>query len=95
MSNYNSLVDELGIVKARIAELEARENELKAAIVAKGVGPHEGQLFRATVSKYFRETLDLEAVREKLSPQFLRAHTTTKEITKVNVVARTGVDIAA
>jgi hypothetical protein len=83
-------VDALGSLKAQIADLEKAAKVYHAQIVAMGVGAHEGDIFRATVSVADRDTLDMVAVREKLSDQFIRAHTTTKEVTTVRVVARTG-----
>lgn len=93
-TNYN-MVDQLGIVLAKKAELAKEETEIKAALVAAGVGSYEGELFRATVSKTERNTLDMKAVRQHLSPQFVRAHTVTAEVDVVRVVAKIGKDLAA
>jgi hypothetical protein len=86
--NNASLVDQLGRLQAQIADLEAKEKALKAALVAAGVGAYEGELFRATVSASERSTLDMAAVREKLSPQFLRAHTKVTPVNTVRVSAK-------
>lgn len=94
-SNYGILVDELGRLKAQIADLEAREKELKAALEAFGPGAYEGALFRATISDSVRATLDMVAVRAKLSAQFIRAHTTERAVRTVRVVARNGAGIGA
>lgn len=40
-------------------------------------------------------TLDMDAVRAKLSPQFIAAHTTVNTVTCVRVVARKGLAKAA
>jgi hypothetical protein len=93
MSNLKSAIDQLGIIKAQIAELEQRETELKAVLILNGVGAYEGDAFRATVSITEREILDQDACKEKLSPQFIRAHTRHVGITTVRVVARTGVGV--
>lgn len=82
------LIDRLGELKAKIAELQSEEKALKTEIINLGEGAHDGDLFRATVSFSERETLDMEAVREKLSPQFIRAHTNLTPVTTVRVVAR-------
>jgi hypothetical protein len=89
------IVDDLGELKAVIAELEVKEKKLIHQLVDLGVGPYEGALFRATVSQYDRDTLDMNAVREKLSPQFIKAHTRTTVVNKVNVYAKTGVGLDA
>ena len=86
-----ALVDELGELKAQIAELEKKESALKKQIQeAVGTGAAEGSLFRVTVTVSQRETLDMEAVRNHLSPQFIRAHTTSKDVTTIRVTARKG-----
>lgn len=83
-----SLIDALGKLKAQIADLQKQEEILKRAIIESGVTAEEGELFRVTVTNAVRETLDMEAVREKLSPQFIRAHTKETFYTTVRVSAR-------
>ena len=95
MNNLGPIVDELGRVKAMMANLAEREEALKAQLIEAGPGAYEGALFRVTVSKSERANLDLEAVRSKLSPQFLRAHTSYSPVTTVRVVARTAQNVAA
>jgi hypothetical protein len=48
-----------------------------------------------SISETVRETLDMEAVREKLSPQFIRAHTRETPVRTLKVVARNGKKLAA
>lgn len=85
MSRYSKIVDRLGAVKAKIADLTAIENTLKSILPP---GEHDGALFRATVTKTERNSLDMDAVRAKLSPQFIAANTKTTPTTTVRVVAR-------
>lgn len=92
-NNLTSAIDRLGNIKAQIAALKKEEDALKAVLIENGVGAYEGDVWRATVSVAERSNLDLDAVREKLSAQFLRAHTTVTEVTSVRVVARTNVKI--
>lgn len=94
-SNVAPLVDELGAVKAQIAALAERETALKQALAESGPGAYEGKTFRATVTESVRETLDMKAVREKLSPQFIAAHTNVTPVTTVRVVARSAALVAA
>lgn len=84
-----ALIDALGILKAKIAELEIAEKELKARLNLPA-GAYEGRFYRLSISDSVRETLDMAAVREKLSPQFLRAHTRETPIRRYCVVARNG-----
>jgi hypothetical protein len=84
------LVDELGTVKAEIADLEKREERLRAALIAAGVSEAEGTLFRCTVSHGSVERVDWKAVAEKCQPsrQLVVAHTSMSERTTVKVVSR-------
>jgi hypothetical protein len=84
----NNPIDALGAIKAQIADLEAREKELREAVLALGEGSHEGRMFKVTVVTVERETLDMKAVRAKLSPQFIVAHTRVTPVTTVKVAAR-------
>ena len=61
-----ALVDELGSIKADLADLKAREEGLKAELIARGLPEAEGALFRATVSQGARWTLDVERVRAEM-----------------------------
>jgi hypothetical protein len=95
MSNTLTLeqrIDRMGQLKAQMASLETEYDKLKATLVEEvGVGAFEGEMFRVSVSVSSRETLDMEAVRNHLSPQFIRAHTKVSETTTVRVTARKGV----
>lgn len=84
-----AIVDKLGKLKAKIADITAQETVLKDELKTLGDGVYEGELFRATVSTHDKNYLDMDAVRDKLSPQFIKAHTSTTETTVVKVVART------
>ena len=87
-NNLTSAIDRLGLLKAQLSELAREEKELKAVLIEQGPGAYEGDLFRVTVSQSERETLDMEAVREKLTRQFIAAHTVVTPVTTVRVVAR-------
>lgn len=89
-----SVVDELGELKARLADMRAQEDQLKARLaeLLGGDGQCEGSLFRATVSTSDVHQVDWRAVAERLgpSPQLIAAHTVRRTQTTVRVVARTG-----
>jgi hypothetical protein len=87
---FSQIVDRLGRLQAQITDLEQEEKALKAHLVQRGDGAYEGTLFRATVTSSTRDRLDMCAVRAKLSPQFISAHTATTPYTVVKVVARNG-----
>lgn len=82
------IVDRLGALQAQIATLEAEAKKIKQTLIAKGAGAYEGELFRAVVSVSERNTLDMDAVRAKLSPQFIAAHTKTTEVATVRTNAK-------
>lgn len=82
------LVDKIGIIKATIAPQLDVLKDLEAKLKAQGAGAYEGALFRATVSEYEQNKLDMDAVRAKLSAQFIAAHTTTSQVVKLSVKAK-------
>ena len=94
-TNY-AAVDQLGRVKAQLAELKKQEEKLRAEVAAMGAGSYEGALFRATVGEDGEATqYDNEAIREKLIAlghrRFVNAH--CERVPKagaVRVVAKTG-----
>jgi hypothetical protein len=85
-----TLYDQLGFIKAEIAHLQDQEKAIKEQIIAQGFGSYNGQMFDVTVSPTTRDTLDMEAVRAKLSPQFIRSHTKTTTYPTIRVTARKG-----
>jgi hypothetical protein len=86
--NVTLAIDEIGRVDARIADLKKTRDNLADIIKSLGAGSYDGELFRATVSVSDRETLDMKAVREKLSPQFISAHTNVTTVVALRVVGR-------
>jgi hypothetical protein len=82
------LVDEIGTMKARLAPLLAQLKMLEGALKEYGPGRYEGAAYEATVSTHERDTLDMKAVRAKLSRQFIAANTSTAEVTVLKVTAR-------
>lgn len=90
-SNIAPLIDDYGLLKAQIAELELKADALRAQIVSLGDGNYEGDFYRVTVSTSERSTLDMKAARAKLSRQFIAANTTTKTTTTVKVSGRNAV----
>jgi len=89
-TNLTATIDALGALKAQIADLEIQEKALKKALADIAPGAYEGELFRLSISQSVRCTLDMDAVREKLSPQFIAAHTRETEVRTLKVSARNG-----
>lgn len=90
-------VDELGAIRAQIADLrkleKAAEEKVKALIDPQSQAV-EGEIFRAAVVVQFRETLIAEKVREFLLPQQLRHATRTTEVHSLRVTARSTEKVA-
>ena len=92
--NVTTTIDRLGELKAlQLGDLR-EANKLKEVVVELGAGAYEGERYRATVSVFERANLDMDAVREKLSPQFIKAHTSVKKVTVVKVTARNNLNVA-
>lgn len=86
-----ALADELGAIKAQIADLKKREDELKDQLFENtGITVVEGELFRAVQIQSQVETTDWKAVALRCEPsyQLVTAHTTTSTRTTVRVSAR-------
>jgi len=85
-------VDQLGWIKAKIANLKQREDQLKAVIVASGKTAAEGNLFRVTVSRSEVAAIDWKAIAAKMHPsvQLITAHTSHADRDTVRCVAKTG-----
>jgi len=90
MDNVTAIIDSLGALQAQRKALETEEKILKEQIVAitGGNGKAEGQAFKVVVTTADRSTLDMKAVREKLTRQFKAAHTVTKSVTQVKVAKK-------
>jgi hypothetical protein len=95
-SNTSTMIDEFGLICAQAADLENRKKKLRQILIAAiGEGAAEGDLYRVTISVADRETLDMDAVRAKLSPQFIAAHTNKAEVTTVKASARNALKLVA
>ncbi len=91
-TELEAMVDELGLLLARKAELSKREDELKKALRESGEVKVEGNLFRASVSRFETTKVDYKGICEKLEPsyQLVTAYTSKGEQCNVRVVARNG-----
>ncbi len=82
-------IDQLGLIKARIADLAREEKKLKDEIIAEyGYGKFDGEDYTFTVYEQERSYLDLDAVRARLSRQFIRAHTFFRRVDVIKLTAR-------
>lgn len=79
------LVDELGIINQRIAELQESASRMKAELIARGIGVYEGDEFVAEVQSYDRENISAPLVRKFADPEFVASVTTIQHINAVVV----------
>jgi hypothetical protein len=77
--NYARLIDDLAEVRAQIKALTAREDRLRLELKPLGEGTHSGTGYLLTISRNTRDVYDMEAIKKKLSAQFMNAHTKTTE----------------
>jgi hypothetical protein len=85
MTNLSATIDAYAAIKLEIDSLEKTRKAMKAALDELAPGTYEGERYALTVAATSTDRLDMDAVREKLSPQFIRAHTTTTEGTRLTV----------
>ena len=79
--NSSAAVDELGLIKAQIAELELKEKALTDALKATGKDKLAGDFFDCTVSRSERENFDMKRLKEDLGAEIMAGY--AKEPTKV------------
>lgn len=87
-ADLSLLVDQLGGVKAQIAELKKREDALKNAILAGGPAEYDGRLFHVVVSEVSRTYIDADLARKFLTVKQLEKITKTSSTFTVRVSAR-------
>lgn len=91
-ANVTGLADELGIIRAKMADLKDREKEIREVMLDAGISAFEDKKFRAVVVESIRTLIDWKTVAAKLNPsrQLVTAHTTEKEVISIRVNARRG-----
>lgn len=85
------LVDELGALKARIVDLEAREKLLRAELIDRRATCADGSVYSATITEAVRWTLDSKAVRAEMGSAWYDARCRQSVVTTVAVKARPAV----
>lgn len=91
----SKLCDQLGNLEAQIAGLKKQADAIKKELISRGAGAYEGALFRSVVTIGESSRLNMDAVREKLSPQFISANTVLVPFEKVCTKARNNIAVAA
>jgi hypothetical protein len=100
-TNLSSLIDAFGVLKAKLAELEGEEKDLKKALADLEPGAYEGELYRLTISLTEREVRDEEfkdaiaaLIEEHFSRQYVKAHTSVSTSRVHRVGGRNGKRLA-
>ena len=90
--NVTGLADELGIIRAKMADLKDRETEIRAVMIEAGEKAFEDRKFRAVVVESMRTMIDWKSIAAKLKPshQLVSAHTRVGEVISIRVSARRG-----
>lgn len=82
------VVDNLGHLRAQIADLKEQEEELKAILLSSGLTELDGKLFRATISPSSKSYLDTDRLRKKYGESWMNRYTLRTAYTAIRVVAR-------
>ena len=85
-----SEVDQLGNLKAQIAELQTKAKAIEASLKASGVARTSGLFFDANVFEQTRTSVDWESIAKKLEPsrQLVTAHTSESTSLVLKVTGR-------
>jgi hypothetical protein len=87
------LVDQLGTVKAQIADLETREKALRDELIHRGGGTVDGAAFSASITEAVRWTLDAKTVKAEMgeawwNPRCRQSLVTTVAVKPLAVAVR-------
>lgn len=85
-----SKIDELGMLQAQIADLEAKAKKLADEIKNQGEGHYEGNLYKGCVTLSQRATVDNKAVFKaaNVPADLIAQHTKTTAIITLKITAR-------
>lgn len=82
------IIDELGVLKAQIADLKDAYDQRIAIFKEFGEGLYEGNTFKLTVSHCVTQTLDSKIVKGFLTPAEIAQATVVNEFDRAIVSAR-------
>tara|TARA_R100000315_G_C5225346_1_gene136537 strand:+ start:1356 stop:1628 length:273 start_codon:yes stop_codon:yes gene_type:complete len=89
-----SIIDKLASLRAEIQKLKEEEAKIVDHLKSRGAGVYEGQLHYAVVSEVTRKTLNMKAVRAKLSRQFIQANTNESTSIQLRLMGYSKKDVA-
>ena len=88
--NLAALIDALGGVRNKQAELEAKEKELKEALAELDAGAYTGHEFVLVISTPERAVFDQKAAKEALGEQWVADHTAKQPYRTLKLSPRNG-----
>src|SRR3954451_24372906 len=86
-----ALVDQLGGLKAAIADLEKRQKALRDELLSRAVERVEGAQFGASITQSVRWTLDTKALKAEMGGDWYDRHCRQSTVTTVNIEPLLGV----
>lgn len=95
MKNISTKIDRLGHLNEAIASLKAEADAIRREFKKAGITQGHTNEFDLSVSVSIRTYLDQAAVKAKLSPQFIAAHTRKAEVKSIKVTRVDEVEVAA
>lgn len=87
-SQLVDLVDELGLLKAQISELQGREKAIKERLISSGADSYDGDAYHVAIVKSQRSSLDAEMVKAMLTSEQVEAATKVTDVVSVRVTSR-------
>jgi hypothetical protein len=86
--NSSNAVDELGLIKAQIAELEQKEKALTDALKATGLDSFAGTFFDCSISRADRETVNTKQLRADLGEELIKPYIKSASVVTLRLVAK-------
>ena len=90
MNQFKKLVDEMGEIKAQIAELNQRQSEIKELLSESGEEKIEGKLFCVKITHFTRKSVDTKQLYEDygFDDDVLSEYTTEDDQTRLTISHR-------
>jgi len=87
-------VDKLAKIRSQMEDLKKEEKKIVDFFKSQGAGAYGGTDHYAVVSVSEKKTLDMKAVRKKLSRQFIQANTNVSEVTQLRLMGYSKQEVA-
>jgi hypothetical protein len=90
MKALPKIVDELGLLKAEIADLTEKRADLEQILKDSGKDAIDGKIYRATISRFSQLKVAWQKIAVKLeaSRQIIKANSSRTDVVRVNTNTR-------